>query len=70
MSLADVGSRSGMPPHDARPDPSSAVPGRGIGQDDGIRIAVGVALLVLIVGWAARRIIRRPERTVWLPETA
>ncbi len=31
-------------------------------------IAVGVALLLLIVGWAAKRIIHRPERTVWLPE--
>lgn len=33
-------------------------------------IAVGVVLLVLILGWAANRIIHRPERTVWLPETA
>jgi hypothetical protein len=33
-------------------------------------IAVGVVLLVLILGWAARRIIHRPERTVWLPEPA
>ncbi|MDR3621634.1 MAG: hypothetical protein P4L85_19945 [Paludisphaera borealis] len=30
-------------------------------------LAVGVALLLLILGWAAQRIIRRPERTVWLP---
>src|SRR5262249_3133839 len=29
---------------------------------------LGVALLVLIVGWLAMRIIRRPQRTVWLPE--
>jgi hypothetical protein len=33
-------------------------------------VAVGVVLLVLIIGWAAKRIIRRPERTVWLPEKA
>jgi hypothetical protein len=33
-------------------------------------IALGVALLVLIVGRAATRIIRRPERTVWLPVNA
>jgi hypothetical protein len=33
-------------------------------------IAVGVLLLVLVVGWAARRIIHRPERTVWLPAKA
>ncbi|SIN78747.1 hypothetical protein SAMN05444166_0852 [Singulisphaera sp. GP187] len=33
-------------------------------------IAVGVVLLVLIVGWAVQRIIHRPERTVWLPEKA
>jgi hypothetical protein len=33
-------------------------------------IAVGVLLLALIVGWAAKRIIRRPVRTVWLPEKA
>jgi hypothetical protein len=33
-------------------------------------ITVGVLLLVLIGGWAAMRIIRRPERTVWLPESA
>jgi hypothetical protein len=33
-------------------------------------IAVGVVLLLLIVGWAAKRIIHRPERTVWLPEKA
>jgi hypothetical protein len=31
-------------------------------------MAVGAVLLVLILGWAAMRIIRRPERTVWLPE--
>lgn len=33
-------------------------------------IAVGVALLALIVGWAAMRIVKRPERTVWRPEPA
>jgi hypothetical protein len=33
-------------------------------------IAVGVLLLLLVVGWAAKRIIHRPERTVWLPEPA
>ena len=33
-------------------------------------IAVGVLLLVLVVGWAARRIIHRPVRTVWLPQSA
>lgn len=31
-------------------------------------IAVGVVLLLLIVAWAANRIIHRPERTVWLPD--
>ncbi len=31
-------------------------------------VAVGLLLLVLVLGWAAMRIIRRPERTVWLPE--
>jgi hypothetical protein len=33
-------------------------------------IAVGVVLLCLILGWAARRIVKRPERTVWLPQSA
>lgn len=33
-------------------------------------IAVGVVLLLLVVGWAAKRLIHRPKRTVWLPETA
>ena len=33
-------------------------------------VAVGVVLLVLVLGWAARRIVHRPERTVWLPEKA
>ncbi len=32
-------------------------------------IVVGLILLALILGWAAHRIIRRPERTVWLPNT-
>jgi hypothetical protein len=31
-------------------------------------IAVGVLLLALVVGWAATRIVKRPQRTVWLPE--
>jgi len=31
-------------------------------------IGFGVALLVLFLGWIARRIVKRPERTVWLPE--
>ncbi len=31
-------------------------------------VAVGVVLLVLVGGWAAMRVIKRPERTVWLPE--
>jgi hypothetical protein len=31
-------------------------------------VVVGVLLLVLILGWATKRIIRRPQRTVWLPE--
>jgi hypothetical protein len=33
-------------------------------------VAVGVVLLVLVLGWAAKRIIHRPERTVWRPEPA
>lgn len=33
-------------------------------------LAVGVALALLVVGWAAMRIIRRPERTVWRPAPA
>jgi len=33
-------------------------------------LALGVLLLVLIVGWAIARIARRPERTVWQPSTA
>ncbi len=33
-------------------------------------VAVGAVLLALILGWAAMRIIKRPERTVWLPENA
>jgi hypothetical protein len=33
-------------------------------------IAVGILLLALIDGWAAMRIVRRPERTFWLPESA
>ncbi|WZO98315.1 hypothetical protein EP7_005375 [Isosphaeraceae bacterium EP7] len=30
-------------------------------------IAIGVILLALIVAWIIRRIVHRPERTVWLP---
>ena len=33
-------------------------------------ILLGVALLVLVVGWAGNRIINRPKRAVWLPEPA
>ncbi len=33
-------------------------------------LAVGVLLLVLVLGWAASRIVWRPERTVFLPATA
>ena len=33
-------------------------------------VAVGVLLLALILGWAAKRVFQRPERTVWLPEKA
>jgi hypothetical protein len=33
-------------------------------------LAAGAVLLLLIVGWAAMRVIKRPERTVWLPEKA
>ncbi|QDV36572.1 hypothetical protein [Tautonia plasticadhaerens] len=33
-------------------------------------IAVGVLLLVLVMGWAYRRLSKRPQRTVWLPESA
>jgi hypothetical protein len=33
-------------------------------------IVVGVVLLALILGWAAKRIIHRPKRTVWLLEEA
>jgi hypothetical protein len=33
-------------------------------------IGLGVVLAVLVVGWAAMRIIRRPERTVWRPAAA
>lgn len=31
-------------------------------------IAIGVVLLLLVLGWATNQIIHRPERTVWLPE--
>jgi hypothetical protein len=33
-------------------------------------IAVGVVLLALILGWAAARVVKRPERTVWVPQQA
>jgi hypothetical protein len=33
-------------------------------------LVVGVLLLVLIVGWVAMRIIKRPTRTVWVPDQA
>lgn len=33
-------------------------------------IAVGVVLLILILGWTAMRIIHRPERTILAPATA
>ena len=32
-------------------------------------MALGIGLLVLILGWATMRIVKRPERTVWLPVT-
>src|SRR4051794_4414879 len=40
------------------------------GLGTGGTVAVGVVLLMLVLGWAAARIIRRPQRTVWLPEEA
>jgi hypothetical protein len=33
-------------------------------------IAVGAVGLAFVVGWAARRLVKRPQRTVWLPEQA
>ena len=33
-------------------------------------MAAGVVLAVLVVGWLAMRIFRRPERTVWTPAKA
>lgn len=33
-------------------------------------IAVGVVLLTLILGWAAKRIVKRPERTAWVPQSS
>jgi hypothetical protein len=33
-------------------------------------IAVGVLLLALVLGWATKRIVHRPKRTVWLRENA
>jgi len=32
-------------------------------------MVLGVGFLVLILGWSAARVIKRPERTVWLPES-
>jgi hypothetical protein len=32
-------------------------------------IALGVVLLILVLGWAAARVFKRPQRTVWRPET-
>jgi hypothetical protein len=31
-------------------------------------IALGVVLLILVLGWAAARVFKRPQRTVWRPE--
>ncbi|WP_435017504.1 hypothetical protein TA3x_005119 [Tundrisphaera sp. TA3] len=33
-------------------------------------IAIGVALLVLVLGWAIRRLVVRPVKTVWKPASA
>lgn len=33
-------------------------------------IAIGVVGLTLIIGWAVSRIVKRPQRTVWPPESA
>jgi hypothetical protein len=33
-------------------------------------IAVGAVILALVVAWAAKRIVHRPQRTVWVPEGA
>ena len=33
-------------------------------------IAAGVLLLLPVIGRATMRIVRRPERTVWMPEAA
>ena len=33
-------------------------------------LAIGAVLLALVLGWAAKRIVQRPKRTVWLPATA
>jgi|GEM_PF-2314169 len=32
-------------------------------------IGVGVVLLALILAWAVHRLVRRPQRSVWVPET-
>jgi hypothetical protein len=32
-------------------------------------MALGVGLLVLVVGWAAARVFKRPQRAVWRPQT-
>jgi hypothetical protein len=31
-------------------------------------IALGMVLLILVLGWAAARVFKRPQRTVWRPE--
>jgi hypothetical protein len=33
-------------------------------------LAVGAGLLALVLGWAAMRVVKRPERTVWVPDSA
>jgi hypothetical protein len=33
-------------------------------------LAAGAGLLALVLGWAVLRVVRRPERTVWLPDQA
>jgi hypothetical protein len=33
-------------------------------------MALGILLAVLILGWAGMRLVKRPQRTVWLPQSA
>jgi len=33
-------------------------------------LAVGAGLLALMLGWSVMRVVKRPERTVWLPDSA